>query len=152
MSALVSKELMPVDSSTLADDRLDLQELVSRYNQAIDHHDSQAWADVFEEDGVLVVNGEVRARGRNELFQYVERRRVAGEPKLRHWVTNMLVEVHGDEAKLKLYVMAFNIGAGLEVPYVMGEYEDEAVRRNGQWRFRVRRLTVVAGRSGTGSS
>jgi uncharacterized protein (TIGR02246 family) len=151
MSASLSKEITSLDSSDLATDRLDLQELVSRYNQAIDHYDSHAWADVFEEDGVLIVNGEVRARGRNELFQYVERRRVAGTPKLRHWATNIVVDVRGDEATLKLYVMAFNIAAGLEAPYVMGEYEDEAVRRNGRWRFRVRRLTVVAGQSSTGN-
>jgi uncharacterized protein (TIGR02246 family) len=152
MSLLVSKGLPDVDTSTSTADRLDLHDLVARYNQAIDHHDPQAWADVFEDDGALVVNGELRAQGRKELFDYVERRRLTGQPKLRHWVTNVLIDVCGDEATLKLYVMAFDIGARLEVPYVMGEYEDLAVRRNGRWRFRVRRLTVIAGRSATGKA
>jgi uncharacterized protein (TIGR02246 family) len=147
MAALISHDLDQAHSADQVADWLQIQELVARYNHAIDHHDPKAWADVFEEDGTLMVNGEVRARGRAQLFDYVERRRLAGEPRLRHWVTNMIADIRGDHATAKLYVMAFNVGAGLEAPYVMGEYEDEVVRRQGRWRFRVRHMTVVAGRS-----
>ena len=61
----------------------------------------------------------------------------------------MLVEGSGKTARMRAYVMAFNITERLEAPYVMGEYDDELVKEDGGWKFKLRRLEVVAGRSTT---
>lgn len=131
-------------------DRQEIADLVSRYNWAIDHFDAQAWAATFTEDGALVANGQDRARGRSALIDYVAKRREAGKPKLRHWVTNLIAEGDGDTARLSAYVMAFRLDDGLGAPYVMGEYSDELARVDGKWLFRTRRMIVVAGASATG--
>jgi hypothetical protein len=132
------------------EDRIALGELVSRYNQAVDHHEAEAWAATFTPDGALIANGIVRATGTGELTEYIAVRRRTGKPKLRHWVNNLLVEGDGDRARLRLYIMAFNIGPGLGAPYVMGEYDDVAVKIDGTWLFESRHMTVVAGGSLTG--
>ncbi|MDB5703879.1 MAG: hypothetical protein JWN66_995 [Sphingomonas bacterium] len=132
------------------EDRIALHELIATYNHAVDHHEAEAYAATFTPDGALVANGEERARGTVALTEYIAKRRRTGEPRLRHWVNNILIDGEGDRARLKAYVMAFNIGPGLEAPYVMGEYEDDAVKIDGAWRFETRRMTVVAGGSLTG--
>ena len=133
------------------EDRLDLADLVSRYNHAIDHWDAEGWAATFTPDGALIANGQVRAQGTEVLTEYVAVRRRNQKPRLRHWTTNLLIEGEGDRATLRLYVAAFDIADGLEAPYVMGEYQDDAVRIDGKWLFETRRMTVIAGKSATGA-
>jgi hypothetical protein len=132
------------------EDRVAIMELVSRYNFSIDHFEAEAWADTFAEDGMLIAGGTERAKGRANLIEYVAKRRHAGEPRLRHWVSNFLIDGDAAKAKLKLYVMAFNIAKGLEAPYVMGEYDDDLEKIGSAWKFKVRRMNVVAGASSTG--
>lgn len=132
------------------EDRIELAELVARYNQAIDHLDAAAWAATFTAGGTLIVNGAERARGEAELTTYVARRQTSGDPPRRHWSTNLLIDETDTGARLLLYVMAFDIGRALGAPYVMGEYEDDVVRTPSGWRFAIRRMIVVAGASATG--
>lgn len=131
------------------EDRILIQELISSYNQSIDHFDSKAWAALFTQDGALQVGQITIAKGHVDLMAYLEKRRLAGGPRLRHWVTNVLIEGSGKSVRMRAYVMAFNISERLEAPYVMGEYDDELVKEDSGWKFKLRRLEVVAGLSTT---
>jgi hypothetical protein len=127
-------------------DQLAITNLVSRYNFAMDHLDSAGWADTFTEDGAMVINGTTVGQGRQGLIAVVEGRRSL--PPVRHWVTNFVITGDTSKARLKLYVMAITVTAdGSIAPYVLGEYDDELVSVGGQWKFKVRHMSVVAGKS-----
>ncbi|MBX3528988.1 MAG: nuclear transport factor 2 family protein [Rhizobiaceae bacterium] len=133
-----------------AEDRVEIGELLARYNQAIDHFEAEEWASLFTQDGVLSANGTVRASGRERLAAYVASRREAGGPHIRHVLTNIVIDPAEQGARVRAYVLAFRIDDWTGIPYVLGEYDDELVRERGAWRFRLRRMNVVAGRSATG--
>lgn len=133
-----------------AEDRIEIGELLARYNHAIDHFEAEEWASLFTQDGVLSANGSVRASGREALVAYVAARREAGGPRIRHVLTNIVIDPAGDGARVRAYVLAYRIDDWTGMPYVLGEYDDELVRQAGRWRFRLRRMSVVAGRSATG--
>lgn len=126
-------------------DRIALAELLARYNHAIDHGEGQIWAATFAPDGALYANGDLRAKGTTELAAYVDKMRVAGKPKFRHMTHNLIIDEIATGARMRAYVVAFNIAGGVLDPYVFGEYEDEAVRSGDKWLFQTRRMTVVAG-------
>ena len=130
-----------------AADKLEIMELGSRYNHAIDHRRAEEWADVFTADGKFESYGELRAQGREQLVAYIDKAAAAGH-KSRHWTSNAIIEGDGDTARLKLYVMAIDISEGIR-PYIMGEYDDTLVKVNGLWKFKVRRVTLCAGKSWT---
>jgi hypothetical protein len=129
-------------------DRQEIADLVSSYNHAIDHLESEAWAATFTADGALIVGGETRAQGCAALIAYVAERRAAGTPKTRHWTSNILIAGDNATATLRAYVMAFKIDDGLGPPYVLGEYNDDLVKIDGSWKFVRRHMTIVVGATG----
>lgn len=128
-------------------DRIEIIELASRYNHAIDHRRAEEWADLFTEDGRFIAGGELKGEGRAQLEAYIHKAAAAGH-KSRHWTSNALIEGDGNMAKLKLYVMAISISGEIR-PYIMGEYDDTLVKVGGRWKFKERRVTFCAGKSWT---
>ena len=124
-----------------------ITELTARYNFTIDHHEAEAWADTFVDDGELSVDGKTQCKGRQGRIDFVNKAKSSGY-KSRHWVCNMLIEGDGDTARLRMYVMAIAIINGID-PYVMGEYDDALIKVNGQWKFKVRNVSFCAGKSFT---
>ena len=133
---------------TTLEDEHAIMRLVATYNQAIDHRDAETWADTFTPDGALLVDGVEVARGRADFVGYVARRQRENAPLTRHWVNNALIDVDGDRARMRIYIMTVRIGPNLPAPQPlrMGEYADELVRTDAGWRFARRHMTVVAGK------
>ncbi len=128
-----------------ADDKLEIMELAARYNFTIDRHQPEAWADVFTDDGELWSDGKLRGAGRAALEDYMRASAKRGL-NTRHFTSNAVIDGDGDQATLRMYVMAWNITDGSMVPYVMGAYDDVLVKVNGQWKFKLRRVTPHAGK------
>ncbi len=128
-------------------DKVEIMELTSRYNHAIDHQRAEEWADLFTEDGVFKVGDSVRAEGRAQFVAYVQEAKADGVCT-RHWTSNAVIEGEGEIARLRLYVKAYNLAGGtLGAPYVMGEYDDTGVKVNGRWKFKLRHVRFAAGKS-----
>ena len=124
-------------------DKVEIMELVARYNHAIDHRRAEEWADVFTEDGELWADGALRAGGRPALIEHIRKAERTGQ-KIRHWPCNPIIEGGQGRARLRMYVLAWDIGDGIR-PKILAEYEDDLVSDNGQWKFKVRRVTACAG-------
>ena len=115
-----------------AEDRLEMIELVSRYNHAIDGRDAVGWADTFTRDGTFVIEGVQEFHGRDELIGMVEAMPPAGH---RHWTSNFVIEGEGDRATMDLDLTL------LDGPKVVstGRYLNDLVRVDGRWLFERRR-------------
>ena len=113
---------------------------------AIDHRRAEEWADTFTDDGVFRVAGAVRAQGREDLVSLIQKRVGEGE-SMRHWTNNAIIEGEGDKARLRMYLAVYNITHELQAPFLMAEYDDQLVKVNGSWKFKLRDVTVVAGKT-----
>lgn len=128
-------------------DRLDILKLIAKYNFAVDALDPEGRADCFTDDGVFRAGNAVRASGRQGLIDYVTQSAARGN-RLRHWTCNAIIDSTGENsARLRCYVMAFNLADGIERPYVMGDYDDALVKIGGTWKFKLRQLNLCAGKS-----
>lgn len=124
-------------------DKVEIMELVARYNHAIDHRRAEEWADVFTEDGELWADGALRAGGRPALVEHIRKAERTGQ-QIRHWPCNPIIEGGNGSARLRMYVLAFDIVGGIR-PKILAEYEDDLVQQEGRWKFKVRRVTACAG-------
>ena len=119
------------------EDRLAIQELVARYNHAVDFGDQQAWLALFTDDGVFEGGPEPRyeMRGREQLAQFASR--FQGDRGSRHWTNNSIIEGDGDEVTHIMYLAVLRTGdpPGIRLT---GVYRDRIVRQNGQWKFKSR--------------
>lgn len=81
-----------------AEDRIEIAELMGRYNQALDARDSEAWAETFTEDGVLDPGDGNPVEGRSALKARVDS--MSRTSLERHWVSNFVIEGQGEQVTL----------------------------------------------------
>jgi len=131
----------PVDLQCLAD-RLAIQDLLGRYSTAIDTKNFALLAEVFTADGVGDYTASGGIRGTlPEIQQWLEGA-LSIFHVVQHLVTNVTVELRGDEATSECYL--FNpLGylrddGSTEMMYCGGSYRDHLVRTPKGWRIRER--------------
>ena len=123
------------------EDQLAIQQLVARYNHAIDSGDAEAYADTFTEDGVLDA-GDLVLSGYEALYAFADSFAMTVRAP-RHIASNLVIDGDGDRAQLRAYVQLYGLDG---VPprqevRASGIYTDTLVKEDGRWRF-VRRTFV----------
>jgi len=122
-----------------AADRLEIAELMHRYAWAIDHWEWALLDEVFaaEAEGDFssvkqYVGGDGIARGRAAIVAWL-RSSLAKFPEVLHFMSNPLVALAGDEARITTYMHVMHMPMG-------GIYDCSAVRTPRGWRIRRFRL------------
>ena len=130
--------------STLLEDKDAIRELLHRYCHAFDESQFDAWLDLFTEDFRFLFPPYLVTDDKDGLRRHVETLRPHFPPGVRspskHCVFNEVIEVHGDRATVTSYVVV--VGTLEDQPlavHLAGRYEDELVRADGRWLFRVRK-------------
>jgi len=126
-------------------DRVEIEDLVARYNKAIDTGDAKSWAATFTGDGEFhgIVGDFV---GTDELVAFVEaystEEQYAEFAAAQHWVTNIVLEGDGEHAEMFAHVMmvAGNAEGGRVI--LVGHYEDTLRKVDGRWLFAKRVVCV----------
>ncbi len=126
-----------------AEDKLEIMELVARYNHAQDQNDYDGWVDTFTEDGVFE-SPQIRHQGREELRQ-LSLDTAAGIPHVRHLTQNFIIEGDGDEATMQSTIEVRSIAADRQSWRVVGigNYEDDLRRVEGRWKFQRRFVRML---------
>jgi hypothetical protein len=133
-------------------DKIEIGEMQSRYMFALDWHDADVYASLFTEDAV-VEWPEGYAKGHEAIHGacvrigiYLDRIADAAKPtkppRLRHFVTNRVIDVQGDHARARAYFLDLENDNRPRWPYVSayGYYEDELIRTSEGWRFTHRKI------------
>ncbi len=117
-------------------DRVELEDLLNRYVNAVDELDRATLAEVFTPDAVLEVTfadpkvERVLQQGFDAIFESMDAslsgRQEYGVPW--HFVTSPRIEIEADRAKVTAYMHNQPANAG-------GTYEVDAVRGQGGWRI-----------------
>ncbi len=143
VSALESKVQELVDIEAIRDLRF-------RYHEYINDAKFSEIAGLFTEDGDLLFGHLGSAHGHDEINRFFggllnkpERAEKSKTPRIsrvRQFIHNHVVEVHGDHASGFSYLEAKPVYKG-ESYVVAARYDDEYVRQNGQWKFKKMALT-----------
>jgi len=126
-------------------DRLAIQDLLVRYGTSLDDRDWARLATCFLPDAVADYGG----LGEHEGYEKIESIcRNALEPLdgSQHYITNFEIEIDGDRAKSRCYLMAQHIkkSAPSGPHFILsGVYRDELVRTGDGWRIARRELTTT---------
>lgn len=149
-----------VFAASYAEDRAEIENLMSTYIFALDLKDAAAYAGTFTEDGVLNHAGGIE-RGRAEIRAFIENSAANARRALeaqdgslprpipgRHLIDNLELAVDGDTATGRAYWMSVTAGDNRQAHVgEYGFYEDEYRRVNGKWLFS-KRLIVNEFREG----
>ena len=127
-------------------DQLAIRAVLERYCDGVNQRDADIWGSTWAEDAVwelphLEMEG---LQGREtivaswkeamQLFPFVNMMAMPG-----------YIEVNGDTAKMRSYTAEVAVMQdGTEIR-PSGEYTDELVRENGEWKFSLRKFKVLHG-------
>lgn len=116
------------------EDRLDIQDLLARYNTAIDSGDAEAWAATFTSDGTFESGGRTH-EGTEALTTFARgfAERMAGA---RHWNNNLVIEGDGDQATLTCYLLLMRANQVV----TSARYQDTLRKVDGHWKFASRKV------------
>ena len=125
-------------------DKLEIQELESKYEWAVDEGRVQALADVFATDATLWFDriGDTLDGRTSILAWFREYCDEWGWRNRRHYITNFDIRVTGTEASGRLYYLATYEAEGTS-RLGWGYYEDAFVKSDGRWWIREKRINSV---------
>lgn len=134
---------MDEKSTLTADDRLEIQELIARYNRAVDGGDAAGWVETFAEDGVFESLLVGTHSGHDELRKFADDF-VSGSYDAwtggQHWIGNVIIEGTHSRADVFSYHIMY-VPVDREVRGVlMAAHEDVVTRTTSGWRFSRRKL------------
>jgi uncharacterized protein (TIGR02246 family) len=120
--------------------REDIRALIHAYGQALDTRDFHAFASLFEPDEGTWVGGFGTAVGRDAIFRMMDEAighaNEPFDPVSHHVFTNIRIVVDGDRARATTkWIFVVPSAAGQPEWRFLGHYEDQFVRRQGQWLF-----------------
>lgn len=136
-------------------DRQAIETTLVRYSTGLDTFDAEVYASAFTEDAEFTIGDKVY-RGRQEIrgiitdMQADRAKRAADAdpandppPSMHHVMTNAVIDIVGaDRATHRSYWMTVNGGPAMYSFRVaaQGRYEDELVKRQGQWLIHRRKI------------
>lgn len=131
-------------------DRAEIEELVSRYVTALDTRDADMYANVFTDDAIYDVTGNVyegRAAIRKIVTDLIDSRarseaQGTAPADLYHVMSNSSIElISATESRHSSYAQTVRAAEGGQfIVGFMGRYEDVIVRRDGRWQIQSRKL------------
>jgi ketosteroid isomerase-like protein len=123
-----------------AQDCEEIRQLIARYCHHVDSVQSKEIVGLFSSDAVLDIAG-TKTVGTEAIEAFFEGLRAVYDVKpMLHHVTNVLVDVDGDEATSQSYILVVVPGDPIAIA-MTGRYDDRFRRIDGQWRFVERRMT-----------
>jgi ketosteroid isomerase-like protein len=126
------------------EDRLMINDLFVRYTTALDAGDVDTIVGCFTEDGALESPAVGVYAGRQGIRDFAirfARFREAGS-QLRHFISNLAVQVDGDEARATCYLLNVITRNGSTELLAPGRYDCRLAKVGGEWLFR-HRLVVL---------
>jgi hypothetical protein len=125
--------------TSIAEDHERIRELLANYCFHGDSGRAQDYVELFSDDCVLDIGPYGTFEGKPALMQLQQRK--GGKPaSTRHFTTNIVIAVNGEEAQVKSYVVVINVGEQPPAIQFVGHYFDRLVKRNGSWKFQHRRV------------
>ena len=125
------------------EDLQEIHQLFVDYGSHLDRGDVEAYAELFADDGELLLGPVARAKGRDEIKATMAKV-LAGSPgNSFHVISSPRVVLDGDRATSEVMWTVVSGGDdGQPSVSAIGRHVDELVRERGRWRFAKRRGLV----------
>ena len=133
------------------EDLEEIRQLFVDYGRHLDTGDVQAYAELFADEGEVLLGPIGRAKGRAAIVELMTTVKARATTPSFHLVTNPVIQLDGDRATSEVLwtVIRPDAAGKLEVA-MFGRHYDELVRERGRWRILKRRgridVPAVVGR------
>jgi uncharacterized protein (TIGR02246 family) len=137
---------LPADQADLEarlrclEDTLEIQQLFIDYGRHLDRGDFESYAELFTEDGEILLGPVARAKGRAEIRATMESTLGGHVGDTVHIISSPVIHLDGDVATSEVMwtVVALDAAGAAQVTMV-GRHIDDLAREDGRWRIERRK-------------
>lgn len=123
------------------DDYSQILQLYSHFSWTLDERQFEEWLKCFTADGVLEGPNYGKHEGLEELRGFIVKYKASTHMfQIRHEVSNIRLDIHGDTATGGCYVTLYRTHRGHTELSAIGTLHDKLRKVDGQWLFTERRL------------
>jgi 3-phenylpropionate/cinnamic acid dioxygenase small subunit len=117
-----------------------IRRTIAEFCQFLDDRRFEDWSNLFTEAGEFQ-----DLKGRAEILRYILGDQLATIPELKrkHTISNIIIDVSGDEATAVSDLVIFDRMGDEPWIYRVGDYTDHLVREGGRWLFAKRQLVLM---------
>ncbi|HZP46722.1 MAG TPA: nuclear transport factor 2 family protein [Candidatus Binataceae bacterium] len=129
--------------ATTLEEKDAIRDLMSEYCFYVDNGEFEKFAELFTVDGIFETGKLGRLQGRRAIQEFIAAHvpRAGEGPARKHCTMNHLIRVNGREANAQSYIVLVRESKEYGVvASLAGRYEDQLVKENGRWRFKVRKI------------
>lgn len=123
---------------------IEIRQVLYRYCRGVDRGDRAMLKDVYHPDATDD-HGAWQGHGR-DFADYIVDSLDGAQGASQHHITNVLIELEGEQAAVESYFIAFHPygdeGDSERLAFVGGRYLDRFERRDGRWRIARRRVVL----------
>ncbi len=123
------------------EDRLAIRELNDSYAHAVFRRDAEAWIAHWEDDAVWNLAGQ-QVTGKPAILA-TWKQAMAQFTFVAFFAAPGEISVAKDQAKARIFTSEVLVGADGTIRRVLGQYDDEMVRRMGRWFYSRRVYTLL---------
>lgn len=129
-------------ATTVLEEKEAIRELMSEYCFHVDNGEFEKFADLFTIDGIFETGVLGRLQGRQAIRDFIATHvpRAGEGPARKHCTMNHIIRVNGNEACADSYVVVVREVENGIIASLAGRYEDQLVKENAEWRFKVRKI------------
>jgi uncharacterized protein (TIGR02246 family) len=119
-----------------------IRDLMSEYCFYVDNGEFEKFAALFTADGIFETGPLGKLQGRRAIHDFIAAHvpRIGEGPARKHCTLNHLIRVNGAEARAESYIVVLRDSADGIIASLAGRYEDQLVKDDGTWRFKVRKI------------
>lgn len=119
-----------------------IRDLMSAYCFYVDNGEFEQFAGLFTADGIFETGPLGKLKGRKAIQDFIGAHvpRAGEGPARKHCTMNHLIRVNGNEASADSYIVVLREADSGIIAALAGRYEDQLVKENGEWRFKVRKI------------
>ncbi len=123
------------------DDLTQIEQLYARYAWASDDRRDEEWLECFTEDGSVESSMFGRFQGREDLRRFLAKYQNAFKTmQLRHLNSNLVIDIFGDRAEGRCYLVLYSSRRGRADINAIGIYRDQLQQIDGRWLFATRKV------------
>ena len=130
---------------SLSEEKLAIRELLDRYCDGVNQRDPEIWGSTWSQNALWDIHHlEIKNEGKENIVN-IWNEAMKGYPFVHMMAQPAYINVDGDKATMRSYTIETAVLPDGTELHPCGQYEDECVKEDGEWKFSKRSFTNLHG-------
>ena len=129
----------------ISEEKLAIRELIDRYCDGVNQRNPEIWGSTWSENALWEIRHlEIKNEGKENIVN-IWNEAMKGYPFVHMMAQPAYINIDGDKATMRSYTVETAVLPDGTELHPCGQYEDECIKEDGEWKFSKRSFTNLHG-------